>query len=268
MAVQPELGPLQQTIIKVQQTINDWLPSDREVTVLEAGCGSLTYVDFGSRSRVVGIDISQEQLDRNEGLDERILGDLESYPLAENAYDAIVCWNVFEHLRRPDLVLINFARALAPGGVAVIAVPNVLSLKVLLTKFTPYRFHVWTYRYVFGDANAGLPGHGPFPTTIPMSIVPARLRALAQAQGLQVVAEWSWEVPEQRKLRQRIHLEGRPWRFVRQAVSWLTVGHLDVEQTEYTLILRKSASRHTTSGSVIGNEIAEVPDLAVPGMNT
>lgn len=264
MAVQPELDTLQQTIIRVQQIINDWLPSDREVTVLEAGCGSLTYVDFGSRSRVIGIDISQEQLDRNEGLDERILGDLETYPLAEGAYDAIVCWNVFEHLRRPDLVLINFARALAPGGIAVIAVPNVLSLKVLLTKFTPYRFHVWTYRHLFRDANAGLPGHAPFPTTIPLSIVPARLRALAQAQRLQILADWTWEVNYQVALRQRVHLDGRPWRLVRQAVSWLTLGRLDAEQTEYMLVLHKSASRHTTSGSVIGTEITKMPDPAIP----
>ena len=68
--------------------------ADREVTVLEAGCGSLTYLNFGSRSRVIGIDISREQLDRNEVLDERILGDLETYSLAEDAYDAIVCWYV------------------------------------------------------------------------------------------------------------------------------------------------------------------------------
>jgi SAM-dependent methyltransferase len=265
MAVQREFDPSQQTIIKVQQIINDWLPSNREVAVLEAGCGSLTYVDFGSRSRVIGIDISQEQLDCHEGLDERILGDLETYPLAEDAYDAIVCWNVFEHLRRPDLVLINFARALAPGGVAVIAVPNVLSLKVLLTKFTPYRFHVWTYRHLFRDANAGLPGHAPFPTTIPLSIIPARLRALAEAQGLQILADWTWEATYQRNLRQLVHLDGRSWRFMRQAVSWLTFGRLDAEQTEYTLVLHKPASRQTTSGSVIGIEIAEVPGPAVPG---
>ena len=159
MAVQHELDVFQQVIVEVQQTINDWLP-DREVTVLEAGCGSLTYLNFGSRSRVIGIDISREQLDRNEVLDERILGDLETYSLAEDAYDAIVCWYVFEHLRRPDLVLINFARALAPGGVAVIAVPNVLSPKVLLTKFSPHRFHVWTYRHLFRDQYAGLPVTG------------------------------------------------------------------------------------------------------------
>ena len=258
MAVQGELEVFQQTIIEVQQTINDWLPSDREVTVLEAGCGSLTYVDFGSRSRVIGIDISQEQLDRNEGLDEQILGDLETYPIAEDAYDAIVCWYVFEHLRRPDLVLVKFVRALAPGGVAVIAVPNVLSPKVLLTKFTPHRFHVWTYRHLFRDPNAGQPGRGPFPTTIPLSIVPARLHALAEAHGLQVAAEWTWEAPYQRELRQRMHLDGRPWRFVRQAVSWLTVGRVDAERTEYAVVLHKPASHPTTSGSVssvIGAEI-------------
>lgn len=263
MAVQHEMDAFQQTITEVQQTIDDWLPSGREVMVLEAGCGSLTYADFGSRSRVVGIDMSQDQLDRNEGLDERILGDLETYPIAEGAYDAIICWYVFEHLRRPDLVLIKFARALAPGGVAVIAVPNVLSPKVLVTKFTPHWFHVWTYRHLFHDPHAGQPGRAPFPTTIPLSIVPARLRALAEAHGLQVTAEWTWETAYQRELRKRVRLDGRPWRFMRQAVSWLTVGRLDAEQTEYAVVLHKPASLPVASGSVTGAQIARAPDPAV-----
>jgi SAM-dependent methyltransferase len=259
MAVQRELETFQQAIVEVQQTIDNWLPSDRGITVLEAGCGSLTCVDFGSRSRVIGIDISQEQLDRNEGLDERILGDLETCPIAEGAYDAIVCWYVFEHLRRPDLVLVKFARALAPGGMVVIAVPNVLSPKVLFTKFTPHWFHVWFYRHLLHDQNAGKEGRGPFPTTIPLSTIPARLRALGEAHGLQVAGEWTWEAPYQQGLRQRIHLDGRPWRFVRQAVSRLTAGRLDAEHTEYVVVLHKPVSRPTTSGSVssaVGTEVS------------
>jgi SAM-dependent methyltransferase len=240
MAMQRKMETFDQTIVEVQQTIDDWLPSGDEVTVLEAGCGSLSHLKFGSRSRVIGIDISQDQLDRNDGLDERILGDLETYPLAEGAYDAIVCWYVFEHLRRPDLVLVSFARALAPGGIAVIGVPNILSVKTLLTKFTPHRFHIWFYRYLLHSQDAGRPGGPPFPTTMPLSIVPSRLRALAEAQGLRVAAEWTWETQYQHTLRQLVHLTGRPWQFVRHAVSWLTAGRLNVEQTDYAVVLEKT----------------------------
>ncbi len=42
-------------------------------------------------------------------------------------FDAIIFSHVLEHLREPDSVLHNFSRLLKDGGVAIIAVPNVLS---------------------------------------------------------------------------------------------------------------------------------------------
>ena len=52
---------------------------------------------------------------------------------------------------------------LRPGGRAVLALPNILSLKGLVTRFTPWWFHVWVYRRVLGDASVGTDGIRPVP---------------------------------------------------------------------------------------------------------
>lgn len=153
--------------------------------VLDAGCGSLCHVRFPGEPFVVGIDISPEQLEKNTDVDEKILGDVETHPLEPNSYDAVVCWDTVEHLNRPERAIANFAQALKPSGLLIIATTNPYSLKGLLTKFTPHSFHVWVYRRLFGDPNAGKPGFAPFPTTLRRSIAPGAMRRLAAEHGLE-----------------------------------------------------------------------------------
>lgn len=233
------LHPLvQREVDAVQALIDKTFAKDKRVTVLEAGCGSLTRVHFGPESHVVGIDISQEQLDRHPTLDARILGDIQEYPLEPKSYDAIVCWYVFEHLPRPDKALINFARAVKPGGLVIIAVPNILAASTMLAKITPHWFHVWVYKHVFGSKTAGQPGRAPFPTTLPFSIHPKKLADLAGEHGLEVVDRRSWEDPKQLRLRQKTHFTGKPWTLFRDVVRRASGGRIDPEMTEFLLIFR------------------------------
>jgi SAM-dependent methyltransferase len=48
----------------------------------------------------------------------------EALPLPDAAFDAVVCWDVIEHVQSPDRVLREIARVLRPGGVALITVIN------------------------------------------------------------------------------------------------------------------------------------------------
>jgi SAM-dependent methyltransferase len=48
----------------------------------------------------------------------------EALPLPSAAFDAVVCWDVIEHVRDPRLVLGEIARVLRPGGVALLTVIN------------------------------------------------------------------------------------------------------------------------------------------------
>jgi len=77
-------------------------------------------------------------------------------------------------------------RALRPGGRLLLGLPRVTSPKGLATKFTPHRFHVWFYRHVFHDANAGRPGYGPYRTYLLWSLRPGALRRYAAQHGLDV----------------------------------------------------------------------------------
>jgi ubiquinone/menaquinone biosynthesis C-methylase UbiE len=48
----------------------------------------------------------------------------EALPLPDAAFDAVVCWDVIEHVQSPDRVLHEIARVLRPGGVALVTVIN------------------------------------------------------------------------------------------------------------------------------------------------
>ena len=114
---------------ELQSVIGRFFSDGRSFEVLEAGCGSSRHIELGDRARIVGIDISEEQLARNDRLDRKILGDVQTHDFAPECFDLIVCWDVLEHLPEPERALRSFARASKAGGVILLALPNVFSLK-------------------------------------------------------------------------------------------------------------------------------------------
>ena len=157
-----------------------------KVRVLEAGCGSNAAFEMQDNAYVVGLDISEQQLKLNDGLDEKHLGDLQYYTFSSESFDLIVCWNVLEHLLEPERALKNMYRWLAPGGIMILALPNVLSATGFATKFTPFWFHVWFYRNILKYENAGRYGNGPFRTFLSWSISMPRLLRFAEEHDLSV----------------------------------------------------------------------------------
>ncbi|MGD9402779.1 MAG: class I SAM-dependent methyltransferase [bacterium] len=174
---------------KIQKAVDAALAGRDSLIVLEAGCGSLSHVSFPTGSRIVGIDISKGQLERNKGLDERIHGDIQTYDLAEGRFDAIVCWDVLEHVERPEAALSRFARAVREGGLIILSAPNPLSSKGIVTKLTPYWFHLWFYRNIRGWKEAGRDGNPPFPTYMSWKMTPGAIRKFAAENGLAILHE-------------------------------------------------------------------------------
>lgn len=146
--------------------------------VLDAGCGAKSVPRDGY---VVGLDIDEQALQRNPRLDERIVGNLETYPLPRDSFDLIVCSDVLEHMPRPELALENMIGALAPGGVLELGFPNLLTLKGLVTKFTPHWFHRWVYQHVYKNTV-----DEPYKTYLRASMRPAAVVRLARRCGLLV----------------------------------------------------------------------------------
>lgn len=146
--------------------------------------------DFPPDAHVVGIDLSEVALARHKRLDERILGNIETYPFPAESFDLVVCHYVLEHVDDPVAAIRNLASAVKPGGELDVQVPILGSVKGLVTKFTPHRFHVWCYRTLLREPNAGKEGYGPFPTTL--TITPKKLERELASRRFDRISVSTW----------------------------------------------------------------------------
>lgn len=206
--------------------------------ILEAGCGARSHLPFPSNARLIGIDLSRAQLVRHEAAAARVQGDVERLPVATASVDAAVSWDVLEHVARPDRALAELRRAVRPGGVIVLALPHVLSLKGLVTRLTPWQVHVWVYRRVLGDATAGTEASDQFPTTMRFVLRPAGLRRLARALDLEVLRLAAYEGPVPRHFRRRHRLGDLALGLIGAISRGLSFGRYDANASDLVVLLR------------------------------
>ncbi len=104
--------------------------ADRAGRALDIGAGGGEFAYLLGRTRGLAVT----GIEPNEGYASharRVLGlDLMVSPLhearpAEGAFDLVTMFHVLEHLRDPEAALARVAAWLAPGGIAVVEVPNV-----------------------------------------------------------------------------------------------------------------------------------------------
>ena len=231
--------PIQQEITKVQSVVNQLLNDKESAKVLEVGCGSRSYISISKNVYVVGIDISEKQLSENAVLDEKILGDIQTYSLPNSEYDLIICWWVLEHLSRPQKALENCLKALKKNGMIIIASPNAFSIKGLVTKFTPQWFHVWTYKYAFGYKEVTKSADSPpFRTFLKTSIAPKALKSFAVKNSLSIEYFSLYEDFKQKKFRSKYGVNGAVWELTKLTTKLLSLGKIDAESTDYLIVLK------------------------------
>lgn len=206
--------------------------------VLEAGCGSSSRVALPAGRHLVGLDIAQRQLDNNKALDEKHLGDLQTYVFEGDGFDLILCWDVIEHLPRPIEAMQRMAASLRPGGALVLAFPNLWSLKGLVTKFTPFKVHEWFYRYVVGDKRA-VNEWDQFGTVFAYSIRPPEMRRWAARNGLEIVYDEVYEGPVQAGLRRDRWIMNLGFGALGLVSRVLSLGTLDLGLSDCVMVLRK-----------------------------
>ena len=162
--------------------------------ILEAGCGQRWLINLeGIDFKLVGVDLDQAALDirlkQNADLDEAVVGDLQTVELPAHHFDVIYSSFVLEHVERAHVVLENFVRWLKPGGVVVIRVPDRDSFRGLLTRGSPHWFHVWYYRFILHNRDAGRPGFAPYPTYYDPVISRVGMRGFCRDHGLSLQVE-------------------------------------------------------------------------------
>ena len=224
----------------VRLRLSPWI--GQHIKVLEAGCGARSSVDFGDRAYVVGLDIDEAAVAKNERLDEALVGDLETYPLPAETFDLVFCRFVLEHLRDPDRALANMRRALKPGGWLMLMFPNRWSLKGMVARLTPHSVHVLGYRAVFRKASAT-----PYETRFEHSVSTRGIRQFAEREGLRIVTleahpgDWDW------LLRKHAPVFGRLLLLAERLVQVLTLGRVNPQRREFIAVLADSQSENLAS---------------------
>ncbi|MFH1676320.1 MAG: class I SAM-dependent methyltransferase [bacterium] len=119
--------------------------------VLDLGCGEGygSNILLSSAKSVTGVDLSPEAIGhasenyRAENL-KFVVGDAGKLPFEDAEFDAIVCFEVFEHVENPVELLKESRRLLKPKGKLLLSTPNG-AVKVS-SKPNPYHFNEYTER--------------------------------------------------------------------------------------------------------------------------
>ncbi len=151
------------------------------ISLLDVGVGYGVFLkiaaeDFGLRN-LRGMDPYPKSIEIARSMaPARIeLGSLfdESWPFEDRAFDVITCFDVLEHIERPEAFFVHARRYLRDGGIVIISTPN---------KSLPYRMR-------------SIPLIG-FPDTNPTHInvqPPSYWKGVAVRNGFEIVASWKGE---------------------------------------------------------------------------
>ncbi|HEY1943541.1 MAG TPA: class I SAM-dependent methyltransferase [Roseiarcus sp.] len=118
---------------QIAAALRKWLPADRAARILDFGCGDGTLLSIAEGlgyTQLHGVDVSSglAALARKATRAQVVSGDGFEYlrRAAPLSFDAIVAFDVLEHLTKPELAAWarEAHRVLAPGGVVLLHVPN------------------------------------------------------------------------------------------------------------------------------------------------
>jgi SAM-dependent methyltransferase len=212
-------------ISAIRDLIDNYTKSKRGVVwILEAGAADRDYFRFASPVVVTGIDISAQEL-ADEKYNVRIIGDVQTYKTGKT-YDVVICWYVLEHLSDPVGAFLNVLDYTREGGLSIIAVPNVWSLKGLLTKVIPF----WLHKAVRSVVLSGNRDYEPFKTYLRFSISPrnmvrrcAKHEIIYQGYSGVVIGKYFNGIYE----------------FIINVLKFISLGRCKPELSEFILVIRK-----------------------------
>jgi SAM-dependent methyltransferase len=92
--------------------------------LLDVGCGSKPYKQFFAVDRHIGIDWSNSL----QRLEVEAFATAEKLPFADGVFDSVLCTEVLEHLKHPDIAISEMSRVLKRGGNLIVSVPFIHEL--------------------------------------------------------------------------------------------------------------------------------------------
>lgn len=113
-------------------------------SILDAGAGEQKYKKYCDHLKYTSQDFCQYKgfAEFGTGKDEKwntdkidIICDITSIPLEDQSIENIICTEVFEHIKNPNLALMEFARLLKPNGKLILTAPF-----ASFTHMAPYHY--------------------------------------------------------------------------------------------------------------------------------
>ncbi len=139
---------------------------------------------------------------------------------------------VLEHLPRPKEALSNMFRAVKPQGLVILGFPNLLSIKGLITKLTPFWFHNMYYRFMKYTSQH-------FPTFLRVAILPANVERFAEQNGMSVAFCTLVEGRVTRRVRARFWIAEIAFRAINTVGRWISFGKLNLLHDGCAMIITK-----------------------------
>jgi SAM-dependent methyltransferase len=103
-------------------------------------CSFARYRDPESGTRIVAIDVSDDEIKQNQDVDERRVANImETLPFASNEVDLMVSSSVLEHLTDLDAFVTTAHDALKPGGYFIHLFPGRFAPFAMLNRAMPNR---------------------------------------------------------------------------------------------------------------------------------
>ena len=110
--------------------------------ILDLGCGNQPYRRYLTGvGQYVGLDYPPTRECLESSVKPEVHGDARTLPFADHSFDGVLCFQVLEHVDRPETVLKEMGRVLKPGGVGLISVPFFYNLHMEPNdyfRFSPY----------------------------------------------------------------------------------------------------------------------------------
>ena len=196
------------------EAVGELLDGRQRLWALEAGAGTRTLFDLPEDAYIVGVDRDLHALEVNARLDQRVPVDLVDYRPQSAGFDLISCWYVLDELADPATVLDRFADWTAPGGLVVLGVPNLRSVRGLWARLR-------------GRAKLRRP------------LTPTALRQRFDEHGFTPVFQVFYEDSDQISVRRRLRITHGRWNALQAVVRVLSLGFVDAARTDYLVVFRR-----------------------------